>query len=126
MQLTRMPQGSMSAGFPFTKLTYIVLGEIPEDENTFPGMKSLLVSEDSQSLPRVSFYIDDMISGFVNLEDAYNFLANELIPWLELARLKLSFKKMELFMDKIIALGTLHKSGGFVCMTPEQRNKIIM
>ncbi|POS82123.1 hypothetical protein EPUL_005556, partial [Erysiphe pulchra] len=110
VQPTRMPQGSMR--------------DIPAGNDGFPGMKSLLVAEDDLSLPRISFYIDDMFSGFSNFQDAYNFTANELFPCLEWARLKLSFKKMELFMNEIVALGTLHKKGGIVCVIPERRDKI--
>ncbi|KAI0996282.1 hypothetical protein K3495_g11899 [Podosphaera aphanis] len=121
---TRMPQGSMSVGFSFTELMYIVLGDIPEGENKFQGMKSTLIANDESSLPKASFYIDHMFSGFSNFEDAYGFMANELFPCLEWARLKLSFKKMELFMEEVVALGTLHKGGGIVCVTPERRDKI--
>lgn len=124
VQPTRMPQGSMSAGFSFTEFMYIVLGDIPPGENHFPGMKSLLVSEDVLTPSKASFYIDDMFSGFHNFKDAYDFMAEELFPRLEWSRLKLSFKKMELFMDEVVALGTLHNSDGIVCVTPERRDKI--
>lgn len=124
VQPTCLPQGSMSAGFSFKELIYIVLGDIPAGEDDFPGMKSLLVVEDGLSLPKVSFYIDDMFSGLSNFQDAYNFMTNELFPRLEWARLKLSFKKIELFMDEIVALRTLYKKGGIVYVTPERRDKI--
>ncbi|CAD6500186.1 BgTH12-04289 [Blumeria graminis f. sp. triticale] len=124
VQPTRMPQGSMSAGFSSTELMYIVLGDIPPGQNQFPGMKSVLVPEDNSSPPKASFYIDDMFSGFQNFKDAYDFMADELFPRLEWSRLKLSFKKMELFKEEVVALGTLHKKGGIVCVTPERRDKI--
>lgn len=59
-----MPQGSMSAGFSFTELMHIVLGDIPNVENQFEGMKSVSVANDKNSLPKISFYIDDNTRDF--------------------------------------------------------------
>lgn len=40
------------------------------------------------------------------------------------AKLKLSFKKLELFVEETLALGVLHNAGGKVVTKPERCDKI--
>jgi len=123
LQPTRMPQGSCSASFSFTELMYIVLGLIPAVEG-FEAWESMLGSESPSTLPKSTFYIDDIFSGFRTFEEGYGILANELFPRLVWAKLKLSFKKLELFITETVALGVLHKSGGILVTKLERCEKI--
>lgn len=123
LQPARMPQGSMTAGFSFTELMNIVFGVIsPLGE--FEGMESLMSSETPESLPKLSFYIDDIFAGFRTFEEGYDLLANEVFPRLVWAKLKLSFKKLELFVEETCALGVLHKVGGKLYTKPDRCDKI--
>lgn len=123
LQPTRMPQGSCSASFSFTELMYLVLGYIPKTSN-FPGAESLLNASEEHGLPKVAFYIDDMHSGFKTFDEGYAILADELLPRLVWAKLKLSFKKLELFVTEVVALGVMHKSGGIITTKTERCDKI--
>ncbi|POS86506.1 hypothetical protein EPUL_002037, partial [Erysiphe pulchra] len=99
LQPTRMPQGSITSMFSFTELIYIVLGAITPTK-TFEGWDSLLASSTPHSLPPVAFYVDDIFSGFENFDQGYDILENQLLPRLVWAKLKLSFKKLELFPER--------------------------
>lgn len=88
-------------------------------KDDFLDLESPLVVKDDPSIPNVSFYIDDIISGVSNFQDVYNFMAIELFPRLDWARLKLSFENLELFMNKNVAFGSLLTKGGIICITPE-------
>ncbi|KAI0995489.1 hypothetical protein K3495_g12690, partial [Podosphaera aphanis] len=125
-QPTRMPQGTRSAGFSFTEMMYIALGSIPplnsvNIENpdgsglwgNYDGSEpSLISAETPGGLPRATFYIDDIFSGATDFEDMFNFLEYHLFPRLAWAKLKLSFKKIKLFVHEVLALGIVHKAGG--------------
>jgi hypothetical protein len=123
LQPTRMPQGSCSAGFSFTELMYIVLGVVPPSAS-FPGMESALVSDSPTSLPKCTSYVDDIFSGCRTFDEGYSVLEDELLPRIDWARLRLSFKKLELFVEETIALGVHHKSGGVLYTKAERCDKI--
>jgi hypothetical protein len=125
LQPTRMPQGSCSAGFSFTELMYLVLGLIPPNQSgTFSGKESIIVSDAENMLPRCTFYVDDIFLGVQTFDEGYDLLADEILPRIEWAKLKLSFKKLELFVKEIVALGVLHQVGGRVFTKPERCDKI--
>ncbi|POS82100.1 hypothetical protein EPUL_005332, partial [Erysiphe pulchra] len=109
LQPTRMPQGSITSMFSFTELIYISLGAIPPTK-TFEGWDPLLASSTPHSLPQVAFYVDDIFSGFENFDQGYDILENRLLPRLVWAKLKLSLKKLELFVTSTVVLGVLHKA----------------
>jgi len=114
-----MPQGSIIAAFSITELMYIAIGAIPKSEGAILGgfddvEPSLLVSGSPGGLPNLVFYMDDIFSGCKTFEEGYNYLEYYLLPWLLWSRLKLSFKKLKLFMDRILALGIVHKAGGIL------------
>ncbi|KAI0995670.1 hypothetical protein K3495_g12511, partial [Podosphaera aphanis] len=113
LQPTRMPQGSCSASFSFTELMYLVLGWIPPNID-HPEIESLLASKTADVLPECTFYIDDIFSGFKTFEQGYTLLAEKILPRLDWAKLRLSFKKMELFVEETVALGVQHSAGGIV------------
>ncbi|KAK6585464.1 hypothetical protein PZA11_002191 [Diplocarpon coronariae] len=129
LQQTRMPQGSMTSGYSMTELMYIMLGQIPPNEpghGDFAGQPSVIVAPDENSLPMCGFYVDDIFGGCQDFEEGYRFMADELFPRVAWARMRLSFKKMELFMEEVVALGVTHKSGGLISTKPERLNKIRM
>ncbi|KAI0994842.1 hypothetical protein K3495_g13340 [Podosphaera aphanis] len=123
LQPTRMPQGSCSASFSFTELMYLVLGQVPGTDE-FPGMESILIPKAADLLPDATFYIDDIFSGFKTFEQGYRLLENELLPRLSWAKLRLSFKKLELFVTSTVALGVTHKAGGKLVTKTERCEKI--
>ncbi|KAI0994150.1 hypothetical protein K3495_g14032 [Podosphaera aphanis] len=123
LQPTRMPQGSCSASFSFTELMYLVLGHIPPTD-TFPGMDSILLPKEPGQLPGAAFYIVDIFSGFQTFEEGYRLLEEELLPRLAWAKLRLSFKKLELFVTETVALGVTHRAGGIMLTKSERCNKI--
>lgn len=123
LQPTRMPQGSCSASFSFTELMNIVLGPI-SSAGKFEERESMLVSDSPNTLPKCTCYVDDIFSGFRTFEEGYSILENELFPRLAWAKLKLSFKKLELFVEETVALGVLHKAGGRILTKPERCEKI--
>ncbi len=49
--------------------------------------------------------MDNFFGGFRTFEELYDFLRYHFLPRVEWARLRLSFKKLQLFQDKIKALG---------------------
>jgi transposase InsO family protein len=129
LQPTRMPQGSVTASFSMNELMYLVLGTIPkspqaEEAGYDDSEPSLLSSTSPDKLPGTCFYMDDIFSGQNSFEEAYEFLSDHLLPRLLWAQLKLSFKKLKLFMDKIVALGMVHKAGGIVQIKPDRSEKI--
>ncbi|KAI0996301.1 hypothetical protein K3495_g11880, partial [Podosphaera aphanis] len=123
LQPTRMPQGSCSASFSFTELMYLVLGQVPKTDK-FPGMSSLLIPKAVDQLPGATFYIDDIFSGFKTFDEGYKLLEEELLPRISWARLRLSFKKLELFVTNTVALGVTHKAGGRLITKTERCDKI--
>jgi hypothetical protein len=118
-----IPQGSISSGFSMTELMYITLGEIPATEN-FPGWPSTLATESEGELPKNAFYIDDIFAGITTFEEGYSYMKDVLFPRIEWAKLKLSFQKLELFIDEVTALGIVYRSGGKVLTKPERAEKI--
>ncbi|KAI1371466.1 hypothetical protein F4677DRAFT_435715 [Hypoxylon crocopeplum] len=62
-----MPQGSKTAGFLMIELMYVVLGYIP----LLLEEKSLLSSKDIISIPKCSFYMDDIFAIHEIVEDQW-------------------------------------------------------
>jgi transposase InsO family protein len=124
LQPTRMPQGSQSAGFSMNELMYIALGYIPPLPDGTGEEPSLLASDRPDQLPSVKHYFDDVFGGHKDATEALEFLENHLLPRMDWAQLKLSFKKLKLFQSEILALGVTHLVHGVV-KTKEARTKKI-
>ena len=101
IQPPRMQQGSQSAGFTMTELSYRAFGPIPAP----PPEPSLFHSPDPTIPPPLVFYMDDFFGSFQDFEDLFAFLRDHFFPRVEWARLLLSFKKLQLFASSIKALG---------------------
>lgn len=69
-------------------------------------------------------YIGDIFRGFETFKEGYALLAVEILPRLDWAKPKLSFKKIELFVTETIALGILPKAGGIMATKTERCTKI--
>ncbi|KAI0995068.1 hypothetical protein K3495_g13114 [Podosphaera aphanis] len=128
-QPTRMPQGCGTSGFSMQELMQIVWGALPpvprylvNDENhpiqpefSLDGSEpSLLRAQAETEAAKVRFYVDDIFAGCNSVPDAYVTLRDHLLPRLDWANLRLSFKKLKLFSTNITALGLVHKAGGII------------
>src|SRR5215469_630394 len=121
LQPTRMPQGTGSAGFTMTELMNIAFGPIPDP---YPE-PSLLHTDDPIGVPHMVFYMDDLFGGGESFEDLFPFLSYHFLPRIEWAGLRLSFKKLRLFVDEVVSLGVLHKANGQVRILSERIEKIL-
>jgi hypothetical protein len=120
VQPTRMQQGSQSAPFTIIELVYRAFGALP-----YPYKEpSLLHSASPDNLPVLTFYMDDFFSGFRTFEELYDFLRYHFFPRIEWARLRLSFKKLQLFQDQIKALGVTHSIRGHIHILEDRIAKI--
>jgi len=61
---------------------YIVLSVILATDE-FPGIESIIISETEGTLPKYTFYIDDIFSSFETFEEEYKLLVNEVLPRLD-------------------------------------------
>ena len=128
LQPTRMPQGSVTSAFSMTELMYIVFGAIPslpQEDGSFSSPEpSLLQGTEGDELPQTKFYMDDIFAGLKDFDAGYKYLENHLLPRLLWSQLKLSFKKLQLFTDSVVALGVEHFVGGRLRTKPTRTEKI--
>jgi len=108
-----MSQDTIILAFLFIELMYIVLNTIPKLSlliDSYSKLESLLIFlEFLNILPYYCFYIDNIFFGFKDFKTIYIFLKDYLLSCLLWSKLKLLFKKLKLFIDKIIVLGIKHK-----------------
>ncbi|KAI1000862.1 hypothetical protein K3495_g7340 [Podosphaera aphanis] len=123
LQPTRMPQGSHTSGFSLTELMYIELGEIPHNDDGFGAESSLTHGNSPEELATAAFYMDDVFCRTNTYESAYQSL-EKMLCRLRWARLRLSFQKLKLFVNNIIALGVSHTVGGTVQVVTERSLKL--
>ncbi|KAI1005394.1 hypothetical protein K3495_g2823 [Podosphaera aphanis] len=129
-QPTVLPQGCQSATFTLTELMYIIFGEIPLLQKNLRASEcdgsepSLLRAPAQNDTEPINFYMDDLFTGNRTPDDTYHFLENRLLPRIAWGMLKLSFKKVKVFMKEIEACGTLHKAGGIIVIKHKRADKI--
>ena len=104
LQSIRMQQKFMSAEFTLTEMIYKVFDFI----SFFNSEPSLLHFEDSSILSSLFTYMNDIFEEFRTFEDMFSFLRNHFFPRIEWVRLKLFFKKLKLFMNRIKTLNVVH------------------
>ena len=103
LQLTKMPQGSRSAGFIMLKLINIMLGPILK-----PHLESSLMHGEFSGPASIAFYMNDLFSRHPDFESQFTFLQDHFFPQIEWVKLTLSFQKFRLFVDHIKALKVEH------------------
>ncbi|KAI0996806.1 hypothetical protein K3495_g11380 [Podosphaera aphanis] len=102
---------------------YLALGEIPPNKAGVGQESSLIYGKSPRELAVSAFYMDDVFGGSKTYETAYESL-ERLLSRLRWARLRLSFQKLKLFVDQIVALGVSHKIGGIVQIVTERSQKL--
>ncbi|TGJ79929.1 hypothetical protein E0Z10_g8846, partial [Xylaria hypoxylon] len=120
LQPTRMPQGSQTAGFSFTELMAIAMGALPEPN----AEGSFLSPPTHDGLTELSYYIDDIFVTHETFEEQWTFIKERFFPRLDWALFKLSFKKVFLGCDQILALGVTHHTHGIMTIKPERSEKL--
>ena len=104
LQLIQMSQRSCSARFIMSELMNITLESILSSDLK----PSLLHLMKSIALPQVIFYIDDIFESHMSFDAQFDFLERHFFPQIEWVKMKLSFKKLHLFISKIRALDVNH------------------
>jgi hypothetical protein len=125
-----MLQSLQSASFSINEVMFIALSpilllllelQLPD----YDSLKPLLLSSNLvDRAPYVKFYIDNIFSSKESPQEMYDFLKDYLLLCIEWSMLKLLFKKLQLFCDKICALSLIYKIGGIMSTKPEQANRI--
>ena len=118
LQPTRMPQGSGTSSFTMNELMNIAFGPIPAPQPE-PSLFNLT------DPPPLKFYLDDIFGGFASPEAAVEYLEQHLLPRLDWARVKISFKKLRLLQTEIIALGVEHLTQGRLRIRSARIDKIL-
>jgi translation initiation factor 2 alpha subunit (eIF-2alpha) len=95
-----------------------------ESLSSFIEEFSLLHSVDLHHLSMLIFYINDFFEKFQNFDDLYEFLRDHFLSRIEWAKLRLFFKKMHLFENKMKALKVIHCSDDFVKILKNRIKKI--
>ncbi|KAK8040123.1 hypothetical protein PG993_008534 [Apiospora rasikravindrae] len=93
----------------------IAFGPIPEP-NPEPSFLAPL-GDDPNSMQRLLTYIDDLIARGRNIDELLDFIEDDFLPRISWSLLKLSFKKCEIGMEELEALGVIHKTEGRTCIT---------
>lgn len=120
LQPTRSPQGCVGGTFTMSSLMNMVLGRIPGPEPE----PSLLHSATVDKPEPCKFYMNHIVAGSNSFEELYEFLEQHVLPRVLWSGLKLSFKKLKLFVPNVTALGVSHEVGGKVRITPSCTEKI--
>lgn len=81
--------------------------------------------EPSLLVDKFRVFVDDMFMRDTCVHSHFDFLFQEFFPRLWFARLRMSFKKLQLFMSELSALGQGFRLGGEVRILPERVDKII-
>lgn len=119
VQPTRMAQGARSSSFTMNELGAIAFGEIPA-----PDPEPSLLHSTPEQMQDLVYYVDDIFGAHKTIEDQLHFIEHHFFPRILWSRLKLSFKKLELLVQDIVALGERHVAGGMIRPTPERLRKI--
>lgn len=115
LQPTRLLQGLRGTSSTMSTLMNRTLGTIPQ-----PNPKPPLLAGTKDAPPPLKFYMDDILGGFAGAEKQYEFLARHFCLRIEWARLRLSFIKLRLFVQRVVTLGAEHQAGGAVKVTNDR------
>ena len=121
LQPTRMPQGSQSASFSMDQYMNVALGPIPSPSPE-PSLLSPTVEGD---LAPCKKYVDDIFMGGATFEyHQWPFFKNHLLPRLLFARARVTFGKVALGMDEVLALGWTHQIHGIIKVKESRAAKL--
>ncbi|XDG01516.1 hypothetical protein ABKA04_001131 [Annulohypoxylon sp. FPYF3050] len=120
LQPTRMPQGTQSAAHSMSEMMRIMLGHIPEP-NPEP---SFIAPSAPDALTCAVEYIDDVFATHKTVEDQLDWIEHHFLPRILWARLKLSFRKVFIGCEEVVALGTVHKTQGRMSVKPGRAEKL--
>ncbi len=120
MQSTRIQQDSKFVEFIMTKLMYKAF----ESLSSFIEKFSLVHSADSHHLSMLIFYMNNFFEEFQNIDDLYKFLRDHFLSRIEWAKLRLFFKKIHLFENKMKALKITHCVDDFIKILKNRIKKI--
>ena len=121
IQSTRMQQDFMRIEFILTKSVYKTF----ECISVFNSEFSLLHFSDSQKSAFLTFYMNDFFEKFSDFESLFIFLRDHFFSRIEWAKFRLSFKKLQLFMNSMRALEITHSVSGHVSITFSKAEKIV-
>lgn len=116
LQPTRMAQGARTSSFTMNELGNLAFGAIPDPDSE----PSFLHGNQPGELPQMTFYIDDMFPAHSSWDHHWRFIKFHLLPRLLWAKLRLSFSKIKIGMDQIVALGETHLAGGRIAPKPDR------
>ncbi|PHH85636.1 hypothetical protein CDD83_146 [Cordyceps sp. RAO-2017] len=119
LQPTRMPQGTSSACHSFSELMKLALGSIPG-----PYPEPSLLSPAGPGMAPVLNYIDDVFCLHQAFPEQWAFIRDHLLPRFSWALLRLSFKKVQIGMTEVTAIGWIHRVNGETLVKPSRTDKL--
>ena len=120
LHFIRMQQEFMSAKFIFTEMIYKAFDFI----SLFNFEFSLLHFENSSIFSLLFTYMNDIFEEFRIFEEMFSFLQDHFFSRIERIRLKLSFKKLKLFMNRIKTFDVVHVVENQIYIVFERKDKI--
>ncbi len=121
IQSTRVQQESKFADFIMIELVYKAFNSLSSSADS---ESSLLHSNDSFHLSVLVFYMNDFFDEFQSFDDLYEFLRDYFLSRIEWAKLRLFFKKMYLFENKMKTLRITHCVDDFIKILKDRIKKI--
>lgn len=122
LQPTRMAQGARSSSFTMNELGNIAFGHIP---SPFAERSFLHNAQGPEHPTDMTFYIDNMFVAHSSWSEQWTFIRDHLLLRLLWAGLKLSFEKIKIGLDQIVALRELHLSSGRKAPKPKRIQKLL-
>lgn len=119
LQPTRMSQGSRTSSFTMNELCYIAFGEIPP-----PCKEPSLIVPTKSRLQHAGVYIDDIFPAHSTWKEHFAFTINHLLPRLLWAKFKISWSKIKIGVNEVVALGQIHVVGGQLLIHQDRVKKI--
>ncbi|KAI0996042.1 hypothetical protein K3495_g12139 [Podosphaera aphanis] len=86
-----------------------------QSEYSLDGSEPSLLRAKSEFKPaKGRFYVHNIFAGCKTISEAYHTLRFHLSHRLDWANIRVSFKKVKLYMDSITVLGLVHEAGGII------------
>lgn len=111
---TRMPQEYRSSSATMTELGKIAFGPIPP-----PDPQESLIGEN------FTIFVDDMFGRGESDLGHFSFVFDKFFPRTEMANMRCTFRKMEIFVESLNTLGKQSHVDGELFIIPERVRKIM-